>query len=190
MLYIFVRYFDMGLLAGQNTTIENGDKKILELKFMEGLSQALLQKFAGTTYNRYHVMSNVNDILRRTTIHHLIDLHFTNQEVLEFLNLDDVDTIGTTYDIQDPSVRGSFIKVHTHSGYAKMVLNGDYRISVDVHSRQDNISGLNRSVLVSKLPDGLFRQVKRALLSVRLRFSERFRQETCDYVFRKFGYIQ
>ena len=187
MLYIFVRYFDMGLLSGQNTTIENGDKKILELKFMEGLSQALLQKFAGTTYNRYHVMSNVNDILRRTTIAHLIDLHFTNQETLEFLNLDDVDTIGTTYDIQDPSERGSFIKVFTHSGYAKMVLNGDYRISVDVHSLKCDY---NKSVLVSKLPDGLFRQVKRALLSVRLRFSERFRQETCDYVFRKFGYIQ
>lgn len=177
----------MGILSGQNTTIENGDKKILELKFMEGLSQALLQKFAGTTYNSYHVMSNVNDILRRTTIHHLIDLHFTNQEVLEFLNLDDVDTIGTTYDIQDPSERGSFIKVFTHSGYAKMVLNGDYRISVDVHSLKRDY---NKSVLVSKLPDGLFRQVKRALLSVRLRFSERFRQETCDYVFRKFGYIQ
>jgi hypothetical protein len=180
----------MGLLSGQNTTIENGDKKILELKFMEGLSQAMLQKFAGTTYNSYHVMGNVNDILRRTTIHHLIDLHFTNQEVLEFLNLDDVDTFVTTYDIQDPSERGSFIKVCTNSGYAKMVLNGDYRISVDVHSRQDNISCLIRSVLITKLPDGLFRQVKRALLSVRLRFSERFMQETCDYVFRKFGYIQ
>ena len=103
------------------------------------------------------------------------------------MNLDDVDTIGTTYDIQDPSERGSFIKVFTHSGYAKMVLNGDYRISVDVHSRKRDY---NKSVLITKLPDGLFRQVKRALLSVRLRFSERFRQETCDYVFRKFGYIQ
>lgn len=178
----------MGLLAGQNTTIENGDKKILELKYMEELSQAMIRKFEGTTYNRYYVMSSVNDILRRTTIQQLIDsLHFTNQEVLEFLNLDDVDTIGTTYDIQDPSERGSFIKVCTHSGYAKMVLNGDYRISVDVHSRKRDY---NKSVLVSKLSDGLFRQVKRALLGVRLRFSERFRQETCDYVFRKFGYIQ
>lgn len=178
----------MGLLSGQNTTIENGDKKILELKYMEELSQAMIQKFEGTTYNRYYVMSSVNDILRRTTIQHLIDsLHFTNQEILEFLNLDDVDTIGTSYDIQDPSERGSFIKVFTHSGYAKMVLNGDYRISVDVHSN-DRI--YNRSVLITKLPDGLFNKVKRAFLGVRLRFSERFRQETCDYVFRKFGYIQ
>lgn len=176
----------MGLLVGQNTTIENGDKKILELKFMEELSQAMILKFEGTTYNRYYVMSSVNDILSRTTVQHLIDsLHFTNQEVLEFLNLDDVDTIGTTYDIQDPSERGSFIKVCTHSGYAKMVLNGDYRISVDIYSCK-----YNRSVLITKLPDGLFNKVKRALLSVRLRFSERFRQETCDYVFRKFGYIQ
>ena len=69
----------MGLLSGQNTTIENGDKKILELKFMEELSQAMLQKFAGTTYNSYHVMYNVHGILRMTTIQHLIDLHFTNQ---------------------------------------------------------------------------------------------------------------
>ena len=176
----------MGLLAGENTILEHGDKKILELKYMEELSQAMILKFEGTTYNRYYVMSSVNDILRRTTIQHLIDsLHFTNQEILDFLNLDDVDTIGTVYDIQDPSDRGSFIKVFTHSGYAKMVLNGDYRISVDVHSWKGG-----RSVLISKLPDGLFRQVKRAFLGVRLRFSERFRQETCDYVFRKFGYIQ
>ena len=178
----------MGLLAGQNTTIENGDKKILELKFMEELSQAMIRKFEGTTYNRYYVMSSVNDILRRTTIQHLIDsLHFTNQEILEFLNLDDIDTIGTSYNIQDPSERGSFIKVCTHSGYAKMVLNSDYRISVDVRSHN---SGRFRSVLITKLPDGLFNKVKRALLGVRLRFSERFRQETYDYVFRKFGYIQ
>lgn len=181
----------MGLLAGQNTTIENGDKKILELKYMEELSQAMILKFEGTTYNRYYVMSSVNDILRRTTVQHLIDsLHFTNQEVLEFLNLDDVDTIGTTYDIQDPSDRKSFIKVSTHSGYAKMILNGDYRISVDVLSCKRDIFVLNRSVLITKLPDGLFNKVKRALLGVRLRFSDRFRQETCDYVFRKFGYIQ
>ena len=181
----------MGLLSGQITTLENGDKKILELKYMEELSQAMIRKFEGTTYNRYYVMSSVNDILRRTTVQHLIDsLHFTNQEVLEFLNLDDVDTVGTTYDIQDPSIRGSFIKVCTNSGYAKMVLNGDYRISVDMCLRKGDEVVLNRSVLVSKLPDGLFRQVKRALLSVRLRFSERFRQETCDYVFRKFGYMQ
>lgn len=181
----------MGLLAGQNTTIENGDKKILELKFMEGLSQAMLQKFAGATYNRYHVMSNVNDILRRTAIYHLIDsLYFTNQEMLDFLNLDDVDTIGTTYDIQDPSERGSFIRVCTHSGYAKMILNGDYRITVDMYSRKGDRAVFNRSVLITKLSDGMFHQVKRALLGVRLRFSERFRQETCDYVFKKFGYIQ
>lgn len=181
----------MGLLAGQNTTIENGDKKILELKYMEELSQALLQKFVGTTYNRYYVMSSVNDILRRTTVQHLIDsLHFTNQEVLEFLNLDDVDTIGTTYDIQDPSERGSFIKVCTHSGYAKMVLNGDYRISVDIYSRIGDRIFLNNSILITNLSDDLFKRVKRALLGVRLRFSERFRQEACDYVFKKFGYIQ
>lgn len=181
----------MGLLAGQNTTIENGDKKILELKYMEELSQAMILKFEGTTYNRYYVMSSVNDILRRTTVQHLIDsLHFTNQEVLEFLNLDDVDTIGTTYDIQDPSVRGSFIKVRTHSGYAKMVLNGDYRISVDVLSCKHNKFVLNRSVLITKLSDDLLKRVKHALLGVRLRFTERFRQETCDYVFKKFGYIQ
>ena len=176
----------MGLLSGQITTLENGDKKILELKYMEELSQAMIRKFEGTTYNRYYVMSSVNDILRRTTVQHLIDsLHFTNQEVLEFLNLADVDTIGTSYDIQDPSERGSFIKVFTHSGYAKMVLNGDYRISVDVRSHNSD-----RFVLITKLPDGLFNKVKRALLGVRLRFSERFRQETCDYVFRKFGYMQ
>jgi hypothetical protein len=181
----------MGLLAGQITTLENGDKKILELKYMEELSQAMIRKFEGTTYNRYHVMSSVNDILLRTTVHHLIDsLHFTNQEILEFLNLDDVDTIGTSYDIQDPSDRGSFIKVFTHSGYAKMILNGDYRITVDVYSRKGDRSVLNESALITKLPDGLFNKVKRALLGVRLRFSERFRQETCDYVFRKFGYIQ
>ena len=181
----------MGLLSGQNTTIENGDKKILELKYMEELSQAMILKFEGTTYNRYYVMSSVNDILRRTTVQHLIDsLHFTNQEVLEFLNLDDVDTIGTTYDIQDPSERGSFIKVCTHSGYAKMVLNGDYRISVDVISCNHNKVVLNRSVLITKLSDGLFNKVKRALLGVRIRFTERFRQETCDYVFRNFGYMQ
>jgi hypothetical protein len=187
LLFIFVRYFDMGLLSGQNTTIENGDKKILELKYMEELSQAMIQKFEGTTYNRYYVMSSVYDILGRTTVLHLIDsLHFTNQEILEFLNLDDVDTIGTTYDIQDPSERGSFIKVITHSEYAKMVLNGDYRISVDMFSKHN----YNKSVLVSKLSDDLFKRVKRALLGVRLRFSERFRQEACDYVFRKFGYIQ
>ena len=181
----------MGLLAGQNTTIENGDKKILELKYMEELSQAMIQKFEGTNYNHYYVMSSLNGILCRTTIQHLIDsLHFTNQEVLEFLNLDDVDTINTAYDIYDPSEKGSFIKVITHSEYAKMVLNGDYRISVDVHSRKGDKPTLNRSVLITKLPDGLFRRVKRALLGVRLRFSERFRQETCDYVFRKFGYIQ
>jgi hypothetical protein len=136
-------------------------------------------------------MSSVNDILLRTTVQHLIDsLHFTNQEILEFLNLDDVDTIGTSYDIQDPSDRGSFIKVFTHSGYAKMILNGDYRITVDVYSRKGDRSVLNESALITKLPDGLFNKVKRALLGVRLRFSERFRQETCDYVFRKFGYIQ
>lgn len=181
----------MGLLAGQNTTIENGDKKILELKFMEELSQAMIQKFEGTNYNRYYVMSSVNDILRRTTIQHLIDsLHFTNQEILEFLNLDDIDTIGTSYNIQDPSDRGSFIKVFTHSGYAKMVLNGDYRISIDVYSCKRDYNKYNKSILISKLSDGLFCQVKRTLLGVRLRFSERFRQETCDYVFRKFGYIQ
>ena len=181
----------MGLLAGQNTTIENGDNKILELKYMEELSQAMIQKFEGTTYNRYYVMSSVNDILRRTTVQHLIDsLHFTNQEILDFLNLDDVDTTGTSYDIQDPSDRGSFIKVFTNSGYAKMILNGDYRISVDVYSRNVDRSVLNRSVFISKLPDALFRQVKRAFLGVRLRFSDRFRQETCDYVFKKFGYMQ
>jgi hypothetical protein len=136
-------------------------------------------------------MSSVNDILLRTTVQHLIDsLHFTNQEILEFLNLDDVDTIGTSYDIQDPSDRGSFIKVFTHSGYAKMILNGDYRITVDIYSRKGDRSVLNESALITKLPDGLFNKVKRALLGVRLRFSERFRQETCDYVFRKFGYIQ
>ena len=79
----------MGLLSGQDTTLENGDKKILELKYMEELSQAMLQKFAGTTYNRYYVMSSVNDILGRTTVLHLIDsLHFTNQEILEFLKKD------------------------------------------------------------------------------------------------------
>jgi hypothetical protein len=79
----------MGLLSGQNTTIENGDKKILELKYMEELSQAMIQKFEGTTYNRYYVMSSVYDILGRTTVLHLIDsLHFTNQEIIEFLNLD------------------------------------------------------------------------------------------------------
>lgn len=178
----------MGLLVGQDAILENGDKKILELKFMEELSQVMIQKFEGTTYNRYYVMSSVNDILGRTTVLHLIDsLHFTNQEILEFLNLDSVVTIGTTYDIQDPSERGSFIKVFTHSGYAKMVLNGDYRISVDVHSHKRDY---NKSVLITKLPEGLFNRVKRALLGVRLRFSERFRQETCDYVFRKFGYIQ
>ena len=178
----------MGLLSGQNTTIENGDKKILELKYMEELSQAMIQKFEGTTYNRYYVMSSVNDILRRTTVLHLIDsLHFTNQEILEFLNLDDVDTIGTAYDIQDPSDGKSFVKVFTHSAYAKMVLNGDYRISVDMYFSKHNY---NKSVLITKLPEGLFNRVKRALLGVRLRFSERFRQETCDYVFRKFGYIQ
>lgn len=176
----------MGLLSGQNATLENGDKKILELKYMEELSQAMIQKFAGTVYNRYYVMSSLNDILCRTTVQHLIDsLHFTNQEILDFLNLDDVDTIGTSYDIQDPSERGSLIKVFTHSGYAKMVLNGDYRISVDVHSHNSD-----RFVLITKLPDGLFNKVKRALLGVRLRFSERFRQETCDYVFKKFGYMQ
>lgn len=178
----------MGLLSGQNTTLENGDKKILELKYMEELSQAMILKFEGTTYNRYYVMSSVNDILRRTTIQQLIDsLHFTNQEVLEFLNLDDVDTIGTTYDIQDPADRRSFIKVFTHSGYAKMVLNGDYRISVDIYSR-DRV--YNKSILITKLSDDLFKRVKRALLGVRFRFSERFIQETRDYVFRKFGYIQ
>ena len=180
----------MGLLSGQYTTLENGDKKILELKYMEELSQAMIRKFEGTTYNRYYVMSSVNDILLRTTIQQLIDsLHFTNQEVLEFLNLDDVDTIGTTYDIQDPSERGSFIRVFTHSGYAKMVLNGDYRITVDVYSRKGDRHVINESALITKLPDGLFNKVKRALLGVRLRFSERFRQETCDYVFRKFGYM-
>jgi hypothetical protein len=178
----------MGLLAGQNTTIENGDKKILELKYMEELSQAMIQKFEGTTYNRYYVMSSVYDILGRTTVLHLIDsLHFTNQEVLEFMNLDDVDTIGTTYDIHDPANRRSFIKVITHSGYAKMILDDDYRISVDIYSH-DRI--YNKSVLVSKLSDDLFKRVKRAFLGVRLRFSERFRQEACDYVFRKFGYRQ
>lgn len=181
----------MGLLAGQNTTLENGDNKILELKYMEELSQAMIRKFEGTTYNRYYVMSSVNDLLCRTTVFHLIDsLHFTNQEVIEFLNLDVVETIGTAYDIHDPSDRRSFIKVFTNSGYAKMILNGDYRISVDVFSRKVDKSVLNRSVFISKLPDGLFRQVKRAFLGVRLRFSDRFRQETCDYVFRKFGYMQ
>lgn len=178
----------MGLLAGQNATLENGDKKILELKYMEELSQAMIQKFEGTTYNRYYVMSSLNDILCRTTVQHLIDsLHFTNQEILDFLNFDDVDTIGTSYDIQDPSDRGSLIRVFTHSEYAKMVLNGDYRISVDERSHN---SDRFRSVLITKLPDGLFNKVKRALLGVRLRFSERFRQETYDYVFRKFGYRQ
>lgn len=181
----------MGLLAGQNTTIENGDKKILELKYMEELSQAMILKFEGTTYNRYHVMSSVNDILGRTTVLHLLDsLNFTNQEILEFLNLDDVDTVGTTYDIHDITDRKSFIKVVTNSEYAKMILNGDYRISVDVHSRIGDRSFLNRSVLITKLSDDLLKRVKRALLGVRLRFSERFRQEACDYVFRKFGYIQ
>lgn len=177
----------MGLLSGQGTTLENGDKKILELKYMEELSQAMLQKFAGTTYNRYYVMSSVNDILGRTTVLHLIDsLHFTNQEVLEFLNLDSVVTIGTTYDIHDSSDRKSFIKVVTNSEYAKMILNGDYRITVDVYSR-DRV--YNKSVLITKLSDDLFKRVKRALLGVRLRFSERFRQEACDYIFRKFGYL-
>lgn len=178
----------MGLLAGQNTTIENGDKKILELKYMEELSQAMIQKFEGTTYNRYYVMSSVNDILRRTTVQHLIDsLHFTNQEVLEFLNLDSVVTIGTTYDIHDSSDRKSFIKVFTNAGNAKMILDDDYRITVDVYSR-DRV--YNKSVLITKLSDDLLKRVKRALLGVRLRFSERFRQDTCDYVFKKFGYIQ
>lgn len=178
----------MGLLAGQNTTIENGDKKILELKYMEELSQAMILKFEGTTYNRYYVMSSVNDILGRTTVLHLIDsLHFTNHEVLEFLNLDDVDTIGTTYDIQDPSDRKSFIRVFTDAAQAKMILNDDYIISVDIYSH-DRI--YNKSILITKLSDNLLKRVKRALLGVRLRFSERFRQEACDYVFKKFGYIQ
>lgn len=181
----------MGLLAGQNTILKNGDKKILELKFMEGLSQAMIQKFEGTTYNRYYVMSSVNDILGRTTVLHLIDsLHFTNQEILEFLNLDSVVTIVTTYDIHDITDRRSFIKVVTNSEYAKMILNSDYRIPVDVYSRIGDRSFLNKSVFITKLNDCLFKRVKRALLGVRLRFSERFRQETCDYVFRKFGYIQ
>ena len=178
----------MGLLSGQNTTIENGDKKILELKYMEELSQAMIRKFEGTTYNRYYVMSSVNDILGRTTILHLIDsLHFTNQEIIEFLNLDSVVTIGTTYDIHDPSDRRSFIRVFTDAGNAKMILDDDYRISVDIYSH-DRI--YNKNILITKLSDDLLKRVKRALLGVRLRFSERFRQETCDYVFRKFGYIQ
>lgn len=181
----------MGLLVGQDAILENGDKKILELKYMEELSQAMIRKFEGTTYNRYYVNGCVNDILGRTTILHLIDsLHFTNQELLEFLNLDGIYTISTTYDIYDSSNRKSFIKVVTNSEYAKMILNGDYKISVDVYSRKGDRLFLNNSILITELSDDLFKRVKRALLGVRFRFSERFIQETRDYVFRKFGYIQ
>lgn len=181
----------MGLLVGQDITLENGDKKILELKYMEELSQAMIRKFAGTTYNRYYVNACVNDILGRTTILHLIDsLNFTNQELLEFLNLDGIYTIGTTYDIYDVSNRKSFIKVVTNSECAKKILNGDYKIMVDVYSRIGDRIFLNNSILITELSDDLFKRVKRALLGVRFRFSEIFIQETRDYVFRKFGYIQ
>lgn len=187
MLYINVRYFDMGLLAGQDQILAIGDSHVLSLKYMEGLSRVLIAKFAGCSYNRYDIESNVKSALKFSTVRHLIDdFNFTIQDAIDFMKSVYVETIDTTYDIQDYNNRKTFIRAVTTSEYVEEILNRRESYIFVEHNSPDGC----KCVPLTALEIGLRHRVEYVMLALRLRFLDEFKRDTLEYVLKKFGYTE
>ena len=170
----------MGLLAGEDVTLESGDKNILRFKFMEQLSDIAAQHFIDGKYNKYNVLAYLGGILRRTTVHQLLDsLNFTSKEVLDFMKLDVVEKMtDTVYDIQDPSDRKTYIKVFATASYAKRILKGDDSVCVNVITK----GGPIHAEPIESFNERMYHKLRRSLLGVRFEFTTKFRQEVCNFI--------
>ena len=179
----------MGLLAGENTILESGDKNILRFKFIDEFSRIVTEHFSYGNYNRYNVRSYINDIIdRRITIQHLLDsLNFTEQEAYDLMESDCVETvIGTAYDIRDHSERGASLKIFTSKTYVKRILNGDESVPVTV------ISKFNTDVVtLDTFKDKpVYKMIKRAFFGARLKFTSEFSEEVCNIVLGRFNFFK
>ena len=179
----------MGLLAGQDNIIENGDKDILGVKFAEELYNVANERFGGTVYNHYYVLNWLNDILHRTTIQQLLSsLNFTEREVLDFIKSDNVVSIlGSKYNIDDPSLRRTFITVNTCGLYAMRLLKGNDNIPVDEYSSKNNIFTITQHNMYEYEGKPLYNKIKRGVYSAKLEFTSKFIEDICNIILRRFN---
>ena len=177
----------MGLLAGQDNIIERGDKDILGVKFAEELYNVANERFGDTVYNHYHVLSWLRDILQRTTIQQMLSsLHFTEQEILDFILSDNVASIlGSKYNIDDPSLRRTFITINTCGLYAMRLLKGDDNIPVDMYDPRNNVRIRRYMYEYEEKP--LYNKIKRGVYSAKLEFTSKFIDDVYNIILRRFN---
>ena len=180
----------MGLLAGQDNIIENGDKNILGFKFAEELYNVANERFGGTVYNRYYVLSWLKDILYRTTIQQVLSsLHFTEQETLDFIQSDNiVDIRSSIYNIDDPSLRRTFITINTCRHYVIRLLKGDDNIPVNECSSKNNIFTITPHNMYEYEGKPLYNKIKRGVYSAKLVFTSEFIEDVCNIILRRFNF--
>ena len=180
----------MGLLAGQERTINNGDAIAIKMNMFDIMIADAWKIFSGKIYSIYALKSQLKDRLSVCTIRDLYN-HF-------MLSVDDIEKLCKSPDViqirEEPIVVVEFSAkmkaslenaLHLYRNELDQIPVTIHKNSVLLDTKHDSIKTISLKEYISKREPSHVQFIQKTLTAVYVKFSEEFIKEAIEYVNKK-----
>lgn len=180
----------MGLLAGQDTTLNAGDTIAIKMHMFDIMIADAWKIFSGKIYSTYALESQLKDRLSVCTIRDLYN-HF-------MLSVDDIEKLCKSPDIiqirEEPIVVVEFSAkmkaslenaLHLYRNELDQIHVTIHKNSILLDTKHDSIKTISLKEYISKRESSHIQFIRKTLTGVYVKFSEEFIKEAIEYVNKK-----
>lgn len=181
----------MGLLAGQEQTINNGDAIAIKMHMFDMMADDAWQLFRGKIYSTYELKRQLRDRISVCTIRDLYDYFM--------LSVDDIEKLCKSSEVRvvqeehtvvaefSAEIKASLENVlHLYRNELDQIPVTIHKNPIFLDTKHDSIKTISLKEYISKHESSHAQFIQKTLTGAYVKFSDEFVKEAIEYVSKKF----